>query len=267
MRTSVARVGLLVVALCAATGAYGNWIDNFDGGTFDRGWVFSDGVNPAFASPGDTAAAPISTFEAAVVTPGDYLAINATTGNPLDATLTFGLVPEVFSNVWVTSLVNVDNSVGSNCDIGLVARGNPAAGNAYVLTIDMASGALDITKVSGLITQVGLGQGPDPVPNPDSTTYFLEFEVRGLSPVQLFGRVFEDATKANLIAEVYAEDAASAFAAGVSGVLVAVNEQGSPPTVIGGTFDRVSAQAIPEPGTLSLLALGGIAGLVRRRKK
>ena len=54
---------------------------------------------------------------------------------------------------------------------------------------------------------------------------------------------------------------------GMSGVVVAVNTNTSTPTPVGGTFDGLNAWAVPEPTTLTLLALGGIAALVRRRRR
>ena len=82
MEARLRQLGLLVAVLCATTAAYGNWVDNFDDGTFDQGWIFSDSVNNAIANPGDTAATPTPTFEARVISPGDYLAINSLTGDP-----------------------------------------------------------------------------------------------------------------------------------------------------------------------------------------
>jgi len=105
--------------------------------------------------------------------------------------------------------------------------------------------------------------------NPDQTTLFFEFDVRGLNPVKLIARIYEDETMANLLATLYAEDANSPqLPAGVSGLAVVTSAQGLPwPTPPAGTYDLVASQIIPEPATLSLLALGGLGALLRRRRR
>ena len=273
MELQRSRLVAFVAVLWIATGAFASWTDNFDGGTFDLTWGFADEAGNSGAGLAGTPAAfnpsnppnPPATYSA--VTAAGYLDINSTTNAPgIPPTLIFGVVPEVFGDVRLSGQINVNNPGGfSNADIGLAARGDPATGSAYVMTLDLATGSVDITKAIGGVESASLAHF-DSIDDPANTTLFFEFDVYGAGPVELVGRIF-DADRTTLLAELSGQDTSDPLLSGVCGVVGVVNGNASIPSPIGATFDGVDAWNLPEPATLSLLAIGGLGALLRRRRR
>ncbi len=239
--------------LGATSVAQADWIETFDGG-FDQTWNFA-GVDFA------TNPSPPATYNES--TAGDILTMTTTiptnAGGPA---FHFGTVDEDFTDVRVSALAS---GVGTGHDVNVLARGNVATLSAYAFGVDdiaspgAPAGLVAIARVENLAYQViatGVIPGYDTV-----TDYFLEFTVIGN---QLSGTVYSDSTRSTELVTIGVMD--STFNSGVSGVSVSTNHLGDTP--MSGTFDNVSASAVPESSSLMFLGHGLTPALgVRRRRQ
>jgi len=240
---------IIVLLLSTESNVQGDWIDTFDGG-FDQTWNFI-GVDSA------TSLSPSETYN------------ESTAGNILTPTLPtnaggpefhFGYVDETFTDVRVSATAS---GVGTGHDVNVLARGNPATLSAYAFGVDdiaspgAPAGLVAIARVQNLAYQViATGVIPD---YETVTDYFLEFTVIGN---QLSGTVYSDATRSTELVSIGVMD--STLTSGVSGVSVSSNHLGDTP--LSGTFDNVSASAIPEPSSMMFLSLGLATAFGMRRR-
>lgn len=254
------RVWILAstLALLAAPPAAADWVDNFNGG-LQQSWTFSN-------LRGDMSG-PSGTFTAGSV--GNVLVLTDPTMPAAGgAAVAFGYVNESFSHVRVGGTVNPLGENNMNWEVGLVARANPAALQAYVLTVDWRAQNLDLSVVNGSADADQLAGAPIPgLALTDSVYLWLE-----LLGSDIVGRAY-DQPGGTLLATVSATD--TTFSSGVAGVVVSVASEGgyqgqSLFMPLRGTFDNVSA-TVPEPATVVLLVAGGLGlagwSFARRRRR
>lgn len=256
-------LGSAVVAvmwLGATVPASADWIESFDNGQFQQAWSFGDELGGlAAVLPGQASASGNTAFSA--VATGDFLGINSTGGIPgIPPTTAMGWVAASFADVRVAGQVNVSNTLGSNNQLGVIARGNLNARSAYVLFYDIFRRNVYMSKVvNGAV--VG-SPFDDPIALSASVTNpYLELEVSGNDSVTLIGRIYDSPSKTTLLGTLNGADAHNPLLTGVSGCMATVNAHAGPDiTKLGATFDNLSSFAlgVPEPASLTLLVVGGL---------
>lgn len=250
------------LALClltlASTVANADWFHDFDDGIPDT-WEFW--VPPPVANSDSTTWA--------VSGKSSYLQIGET--RSIDdggaGVISSGETSEVFTDVRVSGQVNVDSSVGTF--MGLAVETVPSAGiGAYLFgfetapspdvgTVWLARGGGEGLVQWGSQRDYGIETRLDP-----KSSYYMQLEVLGNV---VTGTVFDEADGVELIriSQVIDDPTPTPRYAGV----YSDHAIGFSHLPTAGTFDNVSAVAIPEPNSL-LLTIGGMPwlSLLRRRR-
>lgn len=208
--------------------ASGDWSDNFDGG-LQQPWQFVN-FNDIFE--------PSATFSASSV--GDRLVVtDPTIAFDGGAATAFGFVPEPFSDVMVTGVLNPDNSQFMNDSLFLFARGDLATSTSYTAELQYSSQQLLIYRSDGLGFGSNLAQ--EVIPNFQfSDSFYVEFEVVG---PELTARAY-DAPGGTLRQMVTATDS-TYTEPGVSGFILDFEDAFLP---LLGVFDDITATAILPSG-------------------
>ena len=263
MTTRMGRcVAVLAVLLCASGTYAAEWTENLTDGTFDQAWLFSNEAGGlALAAAGDlTTAGPNYDVKAI----NGLLDINSTAGIPPGGPQNvFGVVQQDFTQVHVSSSVNVSNIVNSRGDIGIMARINPLTASGYLMSIDLDNDPVNMSTFGGQFSIFRVTNG-----NVDGATIvntplpgvfdlqdelFFDFAVvDSVQGVEYHGNVYDDPSRSNLLASATAVDATlDAFFIGTSGVFAALNDDGFPilasglpATPVGGTFDNLTSSDI-----------------------
>lgn len=141
-------------------------------------------------------------------------------------------------------------------EMGLLARANSVDNQFYEFSLNPITGYLIINSINGLVP-TKIDDAGMTVSGIDSTKqYDMVFKVEGS---QLDGWLYDDlgTELAHLSGtdSQYTTGKVGAFTFACSGA-----------TGVGGTYIDPQINAIPEPATMSVLALGGVAALIRRRR-
>lgn len=236
---------LLLICVSAACARAG-FVDEFTGGVPQQSWTFG-------APPPPTGGPFTQAYSA---NNGGYLELGTTQAAGVGASAIFGFVAENFAapGVVVRATLNPNNAALSR-DVGILANLNPAQLNAYGLTIDYIAGQVDMTVISGG-NAVNLGSAVT-IPNFVATnSYDVELEIAG---GVVTGRVYDAAN--TLLQTLTANN--NQFTSGFAGVVV---NRDAPDATVLGTWGRVSATAVPEPGVGAFLAAGLLPLLALRRR-
>ncbi len=216
---AIRHIAFVVAALASALPARADWSDEFDGG-FSAPWIFA-----ATDDVGDPPSTGVTT--AAVVEAG--------------AADVFGYVDAPFGDLAITADSNASPAAGQQSLLGVLARGDPAVGSAYLAGLDFESGQFAIARSDDFIDfQTPLVASPVPILR--STTYHIQFFLIGS---RLTARLL-DATTRTLLSTITVLD--TSFASGAAGLIVetAYDAGLDPVGPVVGTFD--SARVVPEPG-------------------
>lgn len=263
MTTRIGRSLALAAALSVASVHAADWSDSFTDGTFDQAWIFSNETgDQTVAAAGDMLATGLN-YTATTI--NGYLDLNSTAGlPPTGPQNVFGFVNDNFQNVHLSGSVNVSNIVNSRGDIGLIARINPLTVTGYLMSIDLDEDAVNMSTFGGqfsIFRVTGGAVDGGTVINTElpagfdlqDTLFFDYAVVDSIHGVEYHGNVYEDATRANLLASATAIDASAGAqdGPGVSGVFAALNDDGFPilasglpATPVGGTFDDLTSRTI-----------------------
>lgn len=249
---------LLVCAgvLASTPSARADWADEFDGG-FSAPWIAV-----ALDDEGDPPSSGTTTFSVIDAGADDYLLMAHSTKALPDggggAASIFAFVDEAFGDVAVSADVNAGPAWGQQSVLGVIARGDPEVGSAYLATVDFADARFAIARSDDFIdAQAPLVVDASVAIDPDRT-YRIEFFLVGSA---LTARLLDASTHA-LLSTISAVDAT--HASGSVGLIVqtAYDMDLAPVAPVVGTFDSV--EVVPEPGgalaiapaVLGLLALG-----------
>lgn len=259
------RSGLALGLVLLASGlpAEADWSDEFDAG-LSAAWVFA-----ATDDAGDPPSTGVTT--AAIVEAGadDHLLLAHSTTAIRDggggATDVFGYVPEVFSDMAISADVNASPAAGQQSWLGVIARGDPNVGSAYLAAVDFADSRFAIARSDDFIDFQNPLALDDTVSIDPGTTYHIQFFLVGST---LTARLL-DATTRTLLSTITVVD--GSYAAGAAGLIVETDYDGllNPVAPVVGTFDSVAA--VPEPGGAIALAIGSLgvfrlAGRARRER-
>lgn len=238
-----------------------DWAVDFDS-PLPANWTVGETTFPA----GGSSATFSAIIDGGVLRLSDTVAADA--GGSFSA---FAGTTDVFSNVTVGANVNVIPD--ANDDLGVVARADLGAGNAYFGSVDFERGEACITKVRAF--DIGSDLACSAQGSLDtSSSYRLELTATGASTTNLTLEVF-DAAGTTLLQTVNAvddgtiADFGAAYESGVSGVFLVpmgTTVQIAATDPINGTFDNLSS-AVPEPGSSLLLLLGFMTAMLGRRSR
>lgn len=226
-------LGLLGL-LGAPVQARADWVDNFDGGL--AAWTFGSVIGQP-----DTFSA---TAADGVLTLADPNA--AATGGSL---IGYGYRGGFYDDVLVTGTINPTGT--SDANLGLAARADFASGSGYFLTYNPTDGGLAITEATALTTQ-NLGETAIAA---DLESIYMTFRLIGES---LEARVFDQFGGTEL---AFLQAVNSDHSTGFAGVITQADSSSVP---FNATWGSVSATAVPEPGSLALLAALGLYGARKR---
>lgn len=255
---AIRHIAFVVAALASALPARADWSDEFDGG-FSAPWIFA-----ATDDVGDPPSTGVTT--AAVVEAGadDHLLLAHSTRALRDggggAADVFGYVDAPFGDLAITADVNASPATGQQSLLGLLARGDPAVGSAYLAGLDFESGQFAIARSDDFIDfQTPLVASPVPILR--STTYHIQFFLIGS---RLTARLL-DATTRTLLSTITVLD--TSFASGAAGLIVetAYDAGLDPVGPVVGTFDSV--RVVPEPGAAPLIGSGVMLLVARGRMR
>ena len=156
-----------------------------------------------------------------------------------------------------TLLVSVDISRdGGDSDCGILLNYNPAAGGTgYLTTVGFHSGYFDIFKINN-----GVQEGLTQVAIADfdaDTVYSVDFTYKD---GHLTASIYDGTS---LKGSLSADD--SSYTAGTVGALASTTLMQGGANSTAGTFANYDVSDVPEPATMSLLAVGAVA-MLRRRK-
>jgi hypothetical protein len=252
---------LIAAGILASSPVHADWADDFDGG-FSAPWIFD-----ALDDAGDPPATGVSTFAVLEGGADDSLLIAHSTkalrnggGGAADG---FGYINQSFTSLAITADVNAVPAQGQQSLLGVLGRGNPSAGSAYLAAVDFSSSRFVISRNDAFSDfQTPLISAAVSINR--SRSYHIQFFLIGS---RLTARLLDASTR-QLLSTITVSD--SNLAAGVAGVLVETAYDGSfsPIAPIVGTFDNV--QAVPEPEAnvcwaMGVLALVGLARFATRR--
>jgi hypothetical protein len=249
---------LLALAVAAFPTGASAWSEGFTGG-FQNDWSF--GFLDDAGDPPDEGT-QTATVAGGILIVSDTVA--AVAGGGGGSSVAFGFVDEVFETSFVRGSVNVGPSPTPVDQIGLVARGDAAAGTAYLFGIDFGTGTLllarsDVPSEDPILLGTGTAGAFQ-----EGQSYWLELDAVG---TLLTGRAYT-AAGGTLLDTLAAVD--DAYSSGVAGVLTRTydideNLAGLP---VNATFDDVSASAVPEPSSAPLLGAGlALLAAARRRAR
>lgn len=260
-RWSLVMVAMATLLIGSSVNA-ADWAYDFDGPE-PAGWFTGSVTIP----PGGTSGTFMATIEAGGPT-GNYLQLEDTT--PADSGGSFSAIggtSDVFSDVVVAADVNI--TLDSNDDLGVLARADIVAGSSYYGHVDFERGNACITKIKEFTI------GTDIVCTADglfdaSERYTVELSAVGGATTTLTLDVTGSGGTETVMAvdDGTIMDFGAAYTSGTSGVFVV--PLGATLDIafmnpITGTFDNVSS-SVPEPGS-SLLSLVGCLGLLAWRRK
>ncbi len=245
--------------LAASLPARADWDDDFDGG-FGAPWNFA-----ATDDAGEAPSSGFTTFEVVDAGTDDHLLMAHSTRAFRDggggAADVFGWVDESFANVAMAADVNADPAAGQQSVLGLLGRGDPEVGSAYLAAVDFANSRFFIARSDDFIDFQAALVADDAVAIDPGTTYRIEFHLIGST---LSARL-RDTSTGVLLSAISVVD--TSFASGLAGLLVETDyDVGlNPVAPVVGTFDAVVV--VPEPSLMALVAAGAIAvaGLKYRR--
>lgn len=154
-----------------------------------------------------------------------------------------------YDNVLVTGTINPTGD--SDANLGLAARADFESGSGYFLTYNPTNGGLAITEATSLDTE-NLG-GTTIATGLESI--YMTFRLMGES---LEARGFDQFGGTEL---AFLQAVDSKHSTGFAGVITQADSQSVP---FNATWGSVSATAVPEPGSLALLAALGLYGARKR---
>lgn len=251
-----------LLGILVSSPVHADWADDFDGG-FTVPWIFA-ATDDAGAPPGTG----VSTFAVLEGGADDALLIAHSTkalrdggGGAADG---FGYIDEGFTDLAISADVNAVPAQGQQAVLGVLGRGDPDVGSAYLAAVDFSGSRFSIARSDDFI------DFQDPLVVDDTVTldpgraYHIQFFLIGST---LTARLLDASTR-QLLSTISVSD--SSYAAGFAGLLVETAYDASlfPVAPIVGSFDNV--EAVPEPETAVLwatgvLALAGLAGGSLRR--
>ena len=146
LRPSLVLAGVVLLGSGAAQPVAADWFEDFDSG-FTQTWTFA-----AVDDVGDPPATGVSTFGIIEAGADDHLRISHSTTALRDggggATDGFGYVSESFGSTAVVAEINAAPLDGQQNLLGVIARGDPVAGTAYVAGVDFARSLFAIGRDS-----------------------------------------------------------------------------------------------------------------------
>lgn len=253
----------LAAAVCVSAPAQANWNESFDGGAANLDWQ----LNGNQLNDVDVLVPDWPVVNAGSVYGEFRDPANLTTPDPEAIVGAYAAVDQVFTDVTVSAWINLDpQAIGDSTITGLFARTDTQAGTGYAFGVAMSDGEWGIFKFTDdqgedtfdLVVS-DLDNDPNTTALATDTALYLVFDIAGTT---LTGRVF-DAPNGNLLGEMSTTD--NMFAAGVAGVFAELEDPGVTGQQLFATFDDISAVGVPEPTSIALLAVGGVAALRRRR--
>lgn len=250
----VYAIAALVAAAAFTVGsgiARADWSDNFNG-SFQQTWTLFDDAGNNTIAAASTTSGTMPTYD--YDTSDQFLGMSA---NNTTTGFLGGFVSENFTDVRVSGIVNPAGAT-LDSDVGLVARADLGSGNAYNVLV-APDGTLALIKIAAFSSTV---EGGTAITGFNASSSYLVdlYAVGPASNVDLSAHVY-DANTHSLLASLSFQDTAG-FASGASGVLTT---QESSNAVDASWDDVASTSSVPEPAALSLLGIGALA-LIRRRR-
>lgn len=174
---------------------------------------------------------------------------------------------QIFGDVRISAILN---PLGNSDDLLNVVRGRRDVG-LYTAGIDFSSGRLGIAKLLpealgpvAVYNSDDPNQGSQPLLTDLNRSYFLELDIIGN---EISSRVYDEPGGTQLLQVSFLDDniggpALEPSFAGVSVIWIGTNS-----TNLEGSFDNLSATAIPEPTSGILLGAGLVVAIVRLRRQ
>lgn len=259
-RSSLVIVAMATLLISSPTIA-ADWSNDFDGPQ-PAGWFTGSVTNP----PGGSSATFMATIEPGPT--GNYLlledAMPANSGGSFSA---IGGTADVFNNVVVKADVNI--TLNSDDDLGVLARADIATGSSYYGHVDFERGNACITKIKDFTIGTDITCTADGLFDA-AERYTVELSAVGGATTTLTLNVTGSGGTETIVAvdDGSIMNFGPAYLSGTSGVFVV--PLGATLDIafmnpITGTFDNVSS-SVPEPGS-SLLCLTGVLVLLGWRRK
>jgi len=255
--------GVLMLLIAGVQAGYAaNWTESFTGGTPDQAW---DLVATDLDGEEQT------DIDWPVVNSGSVFGefrdpFNVALPNPDTIVEAFGVVDMAFTDVTVSGWINLDPEPGNRTDVGLLARVNVVAGEAYVFGVSLDDGAYAIGKFADEADElielaISDTDGDPAVALPTDIPLYLVFVLTG---DMLVGHVL-DAPGGNVLGQIAATD--GDYVVGSAGVFARIDDDGPAGSQIIGSFDDIRATGVPEPASLGLLAFStALVGFKRRAR-